>query len=414
LLVAIAAAFWLVTPWYVRTTLLPNLWARYGLTVTAERQDLSIADGSSELHGVRVLDGEEELLTAKRMELRISLRGLYEGRTVFERIVLDEPVLYARLGAEGRTNVGEILQRPKPGQGKPRPATLWKEARVHAGTVLWDDPARGVKPRIRDIEASVLDLETGRGERQDRFGQITVDAMLEQASRELAPLSIVHWTTSSGGTEQSFVAHAALTGIDLDSFPGYVDATQRSTLGVDHLDLVVSMDVRDGIVRRGAVVALSPERTRPLTLLFAGPLDAPVFDQRSQLLALSELPFARLGRVGDVVWDTGGAVVGGAIGIIDGVVRGDLLGAGESAAGGVGGGLLALGSNALDSLEALGRKLGVVEEAEARDIAKAHARQRELFLSARNEAAEAWSRAHSETQDEVATSDEPPVTGETD
>jgi hypothetical protein len=413
-LAAIAALTWFATPWYVRTRLLPDLWARYGLTLTAERQDVSIFDGSTVFHDVRVLDGEEEVLSAKRMEIRVSLRGLYEGRTVFERIVLDEPVLHARLGAEGRTNIGEILQRPKHGQGPPRPATLWKEALVHGGTFEWDDRERGVKLRIRDVEAAILDMETGRGERQDRFGQISIDAKLEQPRHEPAPLSIVHWTTSSAGTGRSFVAHAALTGIELDAFPGYVDAGQRASLGVDHLDLVVSMDVREGIIRRGAAVAISPERRRPLTLLFGGPLDDPVFDRSSQLIALWEFPFAQLGRVGDVVWETGGAVVGGAVGVIEGLLHGDLLGAGTSAAGGVGGGLLALGSNALDALEDLGRKLGVVEEEEARDIAKIHAHHRALFLTARSEAAEAWSGAHPGTDDEADTSDGEPMSGEED
>jgi hypothetical protein len=165
---------------------------------------------------------------------------------------------------------------------------------------------------------------------------------------------------------------------------------------VDHLDLVVSMDVRDGVIRRGAAVATSPGRTRPLTLLFGGPLDDPVFDRSSQLVALWELPFARLGRVGDVVWETGGAVVGGAIGIIDAAVHGDPLGAGQSAVEGVGGGIRALGSNALDALEALGRALGLVTPEEARDTASIHDRQRTLFLTARREAAQAGSAAHSE------------------
>ena len=410
-LAASAAATWLATPWYVRNRLLPDLWAKYDLTMTAERQDVSIADGTTTSHGVRFFDGEEEVLTAKRMELRVSLRGLYQGRTVFERVVLDEPVLRVRLGAKGPSNVWKILQRRKHDQAAPRPATLWKEAIVHGGTVEWNDRARGVELRILDLEATVLDMETGRGERQDRFGQFTVDAKLEQPSHEPAPLSIVYWTTSSASTGRSFVAHAALTGIDLDSFPGYVDAAQRASLGVDHLDLVVSMDVREGIIRRGAAVATSPERTRPLTMLFSGPVDDPVFDRSSRLLALWELPFSRLGRLGDVVWETGDAVAGGAIGVIDGLVHGDLLGAGGSAAGGVGGGILALGSNALDALESLGRALGFVAEEEARDTQKIHAHQRALFLTARRDAAQAWSGAHPETDDETATSDAGPHFG---
>jgi hypothetical protein len=168
----------------------------------------------------------------------------------------------------------------------------------HRGTVECDDRARGVKLRIVDLEATVLDVQTGSGEAQDRFGQITIDANLEQPTSKPAPLAIVHWTTSSGSTE-SFVAHAALTGIDLDSFPAYVDATHRASLGVDHLDLVVSMDVREGIIRRGAAVAVSPERKRPLTLVFGGPFDDPVFDPSSRLIALLELPFSRIGRLGD-------------------------------------------------------------------------------------------------------------------
>ena len=396
-LAAIAAATWFAAPWYVRTRLLPDLWARYGLTVTAEREDLSIADGTTELHGVRIFDGHEEVLAAKRMEARVSLRGLYEGRTIFEHFVFDDPVVHARLEADGRTNVGKILERPTDSQAAPRPATLWKEVLVHGGTVEWDDRPRGVRLRIVDIEAAVLDVETGSGERQDRFGQISIDANLEQSSHEPAPLSIVYWTTSSGSTGPTFVAHAALTGIDLDSLPAYVDAAQRTSLGVDHLDLVVSMDVSEGIIRRGAAVAISPERTRPLTLLFGGRFDDPVFDRSSKLIALWELPFSRFGRVGDVAWETGSAVVGGVVGVIEGVVHGDLLGAGESAVvGGVGGAVLALGSNALDALEGVGRALGLVAPEEARDITAIHAHHRALFLAARREAAQAWSRAHSD------------------
>ncbi len=410
-LAAFSAATWLATPWYVRTRLLPRLWAQYGLTLTAEQQDVSIADGTTALYGVRLFDGDEEVLSAKRVEMRLSLRGLYEGRTVFERVVLDAPVLHAHLGVEGTTNVGKILGRRTHDPAAARPAPLWKQALVRGGTVEWDDRAHGVKLRIVDIDAAVLDMETGSGERQDRFGQISVDANLQQASHETALLSIVHWTTDSGGTGRSFVAHAALTGIDLDSFPGYVDGTQRASLGVDHLDLVVSMDVREGIIRRGAAVATSPERTRALTLLFSGPLGDPVFDRSSKLLELWELPFSRLGRVGDVVWDTGGAVVGGAIGAVDGIVHGDLLGAGESAAGGVGGGILALGSATLDALSSLGRALGIVAEEEARDTRRLHNRQRALLLNTRRDAARAWSRAHPEAREEGARSDGASTTG---
>jgi hypothetical protein len=395
-LAAIGAAAWFATPWYVRTRLLPDLWAQYGLTVTAERQDLSVADGTSEFHGVRIVDGEEEVLTAKRMEARVSLRGLYEGRTIFDSLVFHDPVVHARLEAEGRTNVGRILERGTDSPAAPRPATLWKEVFVHGGTVEWDDPARGVRLRILDIEAAVLDVQTGSGERQDRFGQISVDANLEQSSGKAAPLSIVYWTTFSGSAGPTFVAHAALTGIDLDSFPGYVDAAQQSRLGVDHLDLVVSMEVREGSIRRGAAVAISPERTRPLTLLFGGQFDDPVFDRRSKLIALLELPVSRLGRVGDVVWETGSAVVGGVVGVIEGVVHGDLLGAGESAVGGVRGGVFAFGSNTLDALEEVGRALGLVAQEEARDTTAIHDRHRALFLAARDEAAQEWSRAHSD------------------
>ena len=39
----LAAASWLATPWYVRAKVLPDLWARYGLTMAAEPQDLSIS-----------------------------------------------------------------------------------------------------------------------------------------------------------------------------------------------------------------------------------------------------------------------------------------------------------------------------------------------------------------------------------
>jgi hypothetical protein len=392
---ALAATAWLAAPWYTRTHVLPDLLARYGLTMEFERHAVSIADGSADLHGVRLLDGSEEVLTAKRMRIRISLRGLYAGRTIVVRLVFDDPVVHARVEADGRTSIGRILGRPSVDPRLAlRPATLWKQVLVHGGTLECADRTRGVTFRILDIEATLVDVQTGKGERQDQFGQISVDAKLEQPGHEAAPLAIVYWATLAENPEPSFVTHVAVTGIDLDAFPAYIDATQRARLGVDQLDLVVSMDVRKGIIRRGAAVATSPERTRPLTLLFGGQLDAPVLDGSSKLLALWELPFARLGRVGDVAWEAGSAVVGGAIGVVEGLVKGDPLGAGESAAEGVGGGIHAFGSGALDLIEGMGRALGLIDPEKPRDPTALHAHQRELFLASRRAAEQVWSRAH--------------------
>jgi hypothetical protein len=392
---ALAAAAWLAAPWYVRTRVLPDLLARYGLTMAFERHAVSIADGTADLHGVRLFDGSEEVLTAKRMRVRISLRGLYGGRTIVERLVFDDPVIHARLEPDGRTNIGRILRRPSVDPRMAlRPATLWKQVLIHGGRLECTDRTRGVTFRILDIEATLLDVQTGKGERQDRFGQISVDAKLEQPGHEAAPLAIVHWATLAENPEPTFVTHVVVTGIDLDSFPGYIDATQRASLGVDHLDLLVSLDVRKGIIRRGAAVATSPERTRPLTLLFGGNLDAPILDGSSKLLALWELPFARLGRVGDVAWEAGSAVVGGAIDVVEALVQGDPLGAGESAAEGLGGGIQAFGSGALDLIEGMGRALGLVDPEKPRDPTAIHAHQRELFLASRRAAEQAWSRAH--------------------
>jgi hypothetical protein len=396
----LAAAAWFAAPWYVRARVLPGLWSRYGLTMAAERQDLSVAGGTAVLHRVRFLDGDEEVLTAKRMEVRISLRGLYRGRTIVERLVFDDPILNARIEGEGHTNVEKTLERPRTHsqaaepQTPKRPATLWKEVLVHRGTVEYLDRARGVKLRVLDLEASVLDVQTGSGESEDRFGQITIDAKLEQPNQKPAPLTIVHWTTSSGRTGPTFVAHAALTGIELDSFPAYVDATYRASLGVGQLDLVISMDVHDGIIRRGAAVATSPERERALTLLFGGPFDDPVLDRSSQLLALWDLPFARLGHVGDVAWETGSAVAGGAIDVIEELVRGNPLGVAEATADGLGGGVQALPSNVLDAIEDIGRALGLVEQEQARDAKALHADHRSRFIAARREAAQRWSGTH--------------------
>ena len=393
----LAAAVWFAAPWYVRVRVLPDLWARYGLTMAAERQDLSIAGGTADLHRVRLLDGDEEVLTAERMEVRISLRGLYQRRTIVERLVFESPVLHARIEGDGRTNVEKILARP--GQlDSPavdpevkRPATLWEEVLVHRGTVVYRDRVRSVKLRIADLEAAFVDVQTGSGESENRFGQITIDATLEQPDARPALLTIVHWSTPSEGAEPTFIAHAALTGIDLDSFPAYVDAIQRASLGVDQLDLVASMDVREGIIRRGAVVATSPERDRPLTLLFGGRFDDPVLERSSQLLALWDLPFARLGHVGDIAWETGSAVAGGAVGVIEQLVRGKPLGVVGATAEGVDGGAQALVSSALDALEGIGRALGLAEQETARDAKALHARQRSMLVSARREAAQTWS-----------------------
>ncbi|HEX9640927.1 MAG TPA: hypothetical protein VGB13_06415, partial [Candidatus Krumholzibacteria bacterium] len=139
---------------------------------------------------------------------RVSLRPLYEGRTIFKRVVFDDPVIRVHLGADGRTNAGRILERGKGSRAAPRPATLWEEVTVHGGTVEWGDRTRGVSRRILNIEATVLDMQTGRGARLDLFGQITIDAVLEQPDREPAPLSIVHWSTPSSSLGPTFVAHA--------------------------------------------------------------------------------------------------------------------------------------------------------------------------------------------------------------
>ena len=90
----------------------------------------------------------------------------------------------------------------------------------------------------------------------------------------------------------------------------------------------------------------------------------------------------------------GDAVVGSAIGVVEGLVRGDPLGAGGAAVEGVGGGVQALASNALDAVEGIGRALGLVAQEESRDATALHAHRRALFLAARREAAHTWSRAH--------------------
>jgi hypothetical protein len=121
---------------------------------------------------------------------------------------------------------------------------------------------------------------------------------------------------------------------------------------VDHLDLVVSMDVRKGIIRLGAAVATSPERKRALTLLFGRRFDDPVLGGASQLVALWDLPFSRLGHVGDVAWETGSAVTGSAVDVVEGLVRGDPLGAGGAAVEGVGGELPTIATNRICPLPA--------------------------------------------------------------
>ena len=47
-----------------------------------------------------------------------------------------------------------------------------------------------VKLRIVDLEAAVVDVQTGSGESQDRFGQISIDASLEQPKQKSAALAI--------------------------------------------------------------------------------------------------------------------------------------------------------------------------------------------------------------------------------
>jgi hypothetical protein len=58
---------------------------------------------------------------------------------------------------------------------------------VRRGIVECDDRARGVKLRIIDLEAAILDVQTGSGESQDRCGQISIDANFEQPKRKPAP-----------------------------------------------------------------------------------------------------------------------------------------------------------------------------------------------------------------------------------
>jgi hypothetical protein len=92
-------------------------------------------------------------------------------------------------------------------------------------------------------------------------------------------------------------------------------------------------------------------------------------------------------------------VVGGGIDVVEALVRGDPLGAGESAAEGVGGGLQAFGSGALDLIQGMGRALGLVDPEKPRDSTAIHAHRRELFLASRRDAEQAWSHAHAAKAD---------------
>ncbi|MCG3133999.1 MAG: hypothetical protein HMLKMBBP_01268 [Planctomycetes bacterium] len=373
-------------PWYVRTRMLPEEGRKRGLEVTADdvRLPLFVSGGAVEFEGLRVASpGGGEMLAATRA--RIDRGGGAPHDVVLDLIELEGATLHVVVGSDGKTNLDALAGAdPVRGAGMGAGTSfLLRELRVADCAVVVHDPTR--KPGapsidVRRIRGRAVNLQVGPATDARLAGEATFDADWTQPGGS-APVSVVAWARPDGPAP-TFTAHAVLTDLDLRAIPQYVDETKRALLGAERIDLVASMDVSKGVIREGAVVGRIPGRSEPLVAAFSGPLDAPVTDASGSLTALFELPFARLGTVGTVAWETGSSVVGGAVGFVKGLAGGDVAGAGGSILSGIGDAASALGRGAKDVAAALSSVFGIEpKDARARrDVAAVHAAVRSSLV----------------------------------
>jgi hypothetical protein len=401
--VVLITAARLALPWWLRTRLIPAQGHKLGYEVTVEDISLSLLRGGALLEGLRVATSSGvEHLRVKSVAAQVDLRSLREPNIVVESAEIAGLEFYHWLG-------GPEAPAPEPEGTTPE----------DTGTESTGDAQRGVLVRAFDVVDSRLvlfDLErvpSGPafdlraielhvrnwqvGERHDPIwtGTVDLDASLVQRSKP-ALVSVIGWQLPAGGarTAQTLGIHAALTGLDLASFPAYVDSSQRKMLGQDRIDLVASTELVGDTILRGAVIGTIAERSEPLSVRFSGPISHPTFDASGSLAALFELPFARLGTPGVVVWDTSSAVVGGAVDAVSSLAKADLVGVGTSVVGAAEGAATSIGKGISGAARGIGSLFGKKDRSQPTEPPQAvHPRLREALQAERERALEEAGKA---------------------
>ncbi len=404
----------IAAPWFVKTQVLPGAGRAAGVTIACDDVSLGVVAGRVTLSGVVVTgrDGGaapgDELIRAGTATANVDVGSLFGGAPVLDELVLEDAHATVVVLPDGKTNIDKVLEAQRAGRGpaaaveESLPGIVVRSLRLSRCAVTILDPARvkGPAAEIRAIEVRGADVVLGKTPAGAPPMTLDLDAKLAQG-KGAAPISVIAWTkpadaaangavANTGGDVPLFV-HAALTDLDLAAFPAYVDGTQKSILGADRIDVAVSAGVRGGRFTQGAAIGRIPGRAEPLSVKFSGDVQNPTVDASGSMAALFELPFARCGRVGTVVWETGSSVVGGATDIAGDLAKGDVAGAGGRIVSGIGGALRKAGdgltgaAKGLGSALGLGGKDGAGQGGAARDVAAVHHDVRAAFLSLRRD-----------------------------
>jgi hypothetical protein len=390
--VALVAAAPLWLPWHVREHVMPAAAKRFGVRLETRAVTVTVDECRLRIEGLRILDGADPVIEAQVVDVDVTWRTLVGGPVVIEAGVVEGAAVRISVDEEGVTNLEKLSDRgglSEPVGALSPPAAHVKRLEVRGGTVTVDDAPRDTSLVFRDVEGTMLDLQFHGRRDKELFGQLRVDATLEQPRRD-APLTVVAWETPTG-REPTFVGHAVLTGLDLTAIPAYVDDSARALLGADELDLLASLDVQEGVIERGGIVGVIPGRPEPLVARFGGRWDAPTIAMEDSLARVLELPFRRLGVPGALIWSSGRSITGGAIGLVEHTLALDPVGAGGAVVGGVRGVVEAVGKGVMDTLAVIGNVLGITGQHHSeREVEKLHAEIRQALLAERREAAREW------------------------
>lgn len=382
LVVLVVAAFIVAELWlpsFVRGTLQRLLDNRFGVQLEIDSVSIDVLRGTGTLTGIRIRDGGRTLFEAAEARGSIGVRDVLAGRYDFGAITLVRPVVRVEVEPSGQTDLARILARPPktpPSPGPPGVIVL-RDARIEDGRFEFVDavvdPAKPLRLVLDELAVTMTELQVSGTQVTDSWGDVRVNARLVQPDFP-GRLSVVAWVRPLAA-QPTFVAHMALTGLDLRALPQYVGSTERFALGSDVLHLTASFDARDGQIALGAIVAEVAGTSTVLPLRVGGTTDEPVFDEDSHLATLMSVPLGRIGRVGEVavgaawsvvkgagsgVAELGGGVVGagqslagGATGTYEGLSHGDPFGAIRAAGGGLFGGAKSLGTGIVEGVKSI-------------------------------------------------------------
>jgi hypothetical protein len=159
----------------VQQALLARLREASGVDVRASRMDVALASGIR-LSGVTVANPAPlsgNLLAAETVVLRYRLLPLLRGRLEIDAFSVEKPEISMVLDANGSSNVGKVLARPRGGTTGPAPAPLplrlvVAKAEVSAGTLSVRDARSRVLFTARGVDfTSAFESDgtsvTGRG-----------------------------------------------------------------------------------------------------------------------------------------------------------------------------------------------------------------------------------------------------------